>query len=87
MYDVASTLQFYSAYMYKQSKRISEMLMWSLYDCLTAVYMYLTWKGTVALHRQIPVIEKNDDPHIYGRAQRIKTNAERIHHYVRQKTL
>ena len=37
LYDVASTMEFYylctAWYMYMQSKRISEMLMWSLYDC------------------------------------------------------
>ena len=37
MYDVASTMELYylrtAWYMYMQSKRISEMLMWSSYDC------------------------------------------------------
>ena len=37
LYDVASTMEFYylrtALYMYMQSKRISEMLMWCLYDC------------------------------------------------------
>ena len=36
-FEVASTMEFYylrtAWYMYMQSKRISEMLMWSLYDC------------------------------------------------------
>ena len=38
VYDVASTMELYylrtAWYMYIQSKRISEMLMWSSYDCL-----------------------------------------------------
>ena len=37
LYEVASTMELYylhtAWYMYMQSKRISEMLMWSLYDC------------------------------------------------------
>ena len=43
LYDVASAMEFYylrtAWHMYMQSKRISEMLMWSLYDW-TPVY---TW--------------------------------------------
>ena len=37
LYEVASTMEFYylrtAWHMYMQSKRISEMFMWFLYDC------------------------------------------------------